>query len=256
MKLLPILKSMITNEKAYLNQYCFENGTKTIYFQEMIHVGSERLYSEINQSIKNFLEENKRGKVYLEGIHGQEKDGQQFNDKIMKIFGLKKPKNIDGMFFKELYKQLSYLAGLSAQHPENYLKDIPEKKIVKADMDYLQMLEHMENIPLPKKEIDVSFDQESWDKLKKLKFPGWLLKNFLRSMTIHKDSLRIGEKSPSQAAFQNLILHKRNIFLLNILEQTKDKKIFVTYGAAHTKEIKQELLKLGYTCSIVKKIEF
>lgn len=256
--MLGMLKSM-TGKKANLSQYVFKKEGQKIYFQEMVHVADKSVYEEVNQDIKLFLQNNPNGKVYLEGIHGDEMDGKILNDKFMAILGVKQPEGQYYLFLKELYQLMAYVGRLQAQAPENYLKDIPEEKLVKADMTFKNLYEELKNVeetPLEKRSV---FDPKSktYELFYSLRFPGFFLKHLLRAVAFKKREISL--MSPDLPALKEVgkvILHDRNKIILDFIKNSPDKEIFLTYGAAHLKEVKELLLNEGYSFELVKNVSF
>jgi hypothetical protein len=253
-----VIKSML-GKKAALTQYVFKKNDQEIYFQEMVHVADKKVYEQVNQEIKNFLNLHPEGKIYLEGIHGDEEDGKVLNDKLMSIIGVKQPEGAYYLFLKELYKTIAYVTRLQAQDNTNYLKNIPEDKWVKADMTFKELYEqikHSEETPIEKRS---EFDPKAstYDLLHKLWFPGFLFKHVLRAVALKKREISLF--SPDLPALKDVgkvILHDRNQIILNFIKNSSDKKIFLTYGAAHLKEVKELLIQEGYTFKTVKDIEY
>lgn len=253
-----VIKSML-GKKAELTQYVFKKNDQEIYFQEMVHVADKKVYSQVNQEIKQFLNTYPEGKIYLEGIHGPEEDGKLLNDKFMSIIGVKQPEGAYYLFLKELYKTIAYVTRLQAQDNSNYLKDIPEEKWVKADMTFKELYEeikHSEETPLEKRS-EFNPKASTYDLLYKLWFPGFLLKHILRAVALKKREISLF--SPDLPAFKDVgkvILHDRNKIILNFIKNSPDKKIFLTYGAAHLKEVKELLINEGYSFSTIKHIDY
>lgn len=256
MKILNFLKLAFSKKEALLNQLVFTKGQRTIVLQEMIHIGEEKMYQEINKDIHDFIQNNENAKVYLEGIYGEKEDIASLNTKMMGIFGIKQTKSMNTLFLKEIYKNIAQVTGLSLQSPDNYLKNIDEKLLVKADFTYAQMYEHIKDIEDAKNIEEFPITQKGWDFLTKAKVPGIIIKKFIKNALINKDEIKTPSKFTNFIKLQEVILHERNKFVIELLMKTRHKNIFMTYGAAHTKEIKEELVKKGFTCETRKKIAF
>lgn len=256
--ILPMLKSIL-GKKAYLSQYKFQKNDQVIYFQEMVHIAPSKVYEDVNKSIKTFLQTYPEGKIYLEGIHGDEKDSQALNDKLMKVVGVKQPEGKYYMFIKELYKSIALITDLQAQDDKNYLKDIPEEKKVKADMSFTELYDKIKNCEESEEAKRVEFNPES-EKVKELKqskLLSFLLRHLLCAILLKKRdaSLFNGEVGPFKEVGK-IILNDRNQVILNFIKTSQDKQIFLTYGAAHLKEVKELLIKDGYSFESVKEIVY
>lgn len=256
MKILNFFKPVFSKKDAFLNQLVFTKGHRTIVLQEMVHIGEERMYMEINKDIHEFIQNHEHAKIYLEGIYGEEPDIAALNRKMMGIFGIKQTQNTNTLFLKEIYKNVAQVANLSLQSPNNYLKDVDEKILVKADFTYAQMYEHIKDIEDAEHTGEFPITQKGWDLLTKAKIPGLIIKKFIKNAIINKDKMKPPSKFANFVKLQEVILHERNMFVLDMLMKTRHKNIFMTYGAAHTKEIQKELMKKGFSCEIRKSIVF
>lgn len=252
MKILKFIKLLLPSKQAYLNQYEFKNGDKSITLQEMIHVAPEDVYESINEEIKSFIKENPEGRIYLEGVYGAVEDCKKLNKKMSQIMNIEVSDVPDNLFIKQIYHIISRVTGWQLQAKENYLKDVAESCMVKADMTYAEMLSHLKHIkPGKGKKTELSVDEKTLDMVIKMRLPGMLLRKLLLSVAANPNKAaesEIGDIMP-------IILDKRNAKLLEIIVANGDKDIFVTYGAAHSFGLKKDLQDLGYTCELKKKVK-
>lgn len=251
-----MIKALISGQRAYLQQHLFEKDQRQIIIQEMVHIGSEKMYEDINASICEYLQTYPDAKVYLEGIYGNKADSEKLNIKMMGILGVRQSKDMNTLFLKSLYKGLAYVAGLSVQDNDNYLKNVPKASQVKADVTFGEMYEWIKDIPEATVKIDFSMEEAALELAKKLKFPGFMLRQILRATLLNKDGLDKQKGTLGMIQLQRVILQQRNEFLINKLLRARTKNVFVTYGAAHLKEVKQALIEKGFTHRVVKEIAF
>lgn len=258
MQVINFIKFLFFSQPAFLTQYTFTKKDKTVVLQEMVHVSHGDTYESINHDIKKFIEHKPDAKIYLEGVYGEKKDSIKFNNKLASLFGLELVQP-EVMFLKDIYQSVASITGWQMQGTHNYLKDIEESKLVKADITYSQMYEYIKNIEddHKKEKIKFSINPKLINFLKTIKLPGYAAKKIITNVVINTKA--DNQLSKSTGKFKELftvILNKRNEHLLHMIEKNSDKNIFVTYGAAHPKGIKNELQQLGYTCTTERKINF
>lgn len=256
MGLFSILKNMLNSKPVYMGQYLFTKGDRRITFQEMIHVAGEDLYKNINNDIKEFLNTYENGKIYLEGIHGDNKYLHLNNKKMMGIFGIKEPVDNTVLFLKKYYYNLAYITGLEVQQENNYLNNIANDKRVKADITHEELWGLIKDLPESKKKTDILLEnKKEIEKAKGSKLLCWITKKVLRSAALSRNSWGSFKKTEALQLFHKVILNERNKVLLDMLNTSSDKDIFVTYGAAHFEEIKENLISQGYHCKLIKNLD-
>lgn len=265
MRLYNFVKLMLSKEQAYLYQYEFKKLNQTVILQEMVHVSHENTYKSINNEIKDFLKNNKNALIYLEGVYGENDHCLKVNQRLMDLLNInvtsENASNTETFFLKEIYKAVAKVSGWQLQGSDNYLKDIENKYLVKADMTYEQMYQNLEPLAIEhkKEKTNVSINNDLINFLQKIKLPGIFAKKAI-NYTLLKTNKGINDKDyfkdPQFNQIKPIILDKRNFFLVDLITKNKDEKIFITYGAAHSVGIKQLLQEKGYTCEVKKKISF
>lgn len=242
---------LLTVKEAYLCQHQFQKDKKTIVFQEMMHIAPKEIYAEINHDILEFLK--KRGsRIYLEGIKGNEAEIQEFCTVLFRQVGFTLNTSKPASLLK-VYEFLGNVLNWSTQNKDNYLKGVNPKKIVRADITAKELIINFEKLPKAKKEVILDDKkivdlQETAKKILSLKISQWLLKQILKNNLTQKPDF-----SKKLVHLMHAILNKRNECLLNYLNNAKENYIFVTYGALHLNEIKETLIKEGYSHTILKK---
>lgn len=240
---------MIFEKEHMLKLHLFEHpkNNHAIYFQEMIHIGSIDFYKNVNQEIKSFIEKS-NGVVLIEGVKGKEEEIENLNILMFRKLGYQFEEVVPSL--KDVYKFFVTALHLEAQSDNIYLKDISEQHIVKADIEALKLIKILDTLEEKKtlKTItkkDVEDGKNNLNKLFKFGLLRILAKLFLKIMIKRKKSIR-------GSGLIKIILNDRNKVLLDFIENHKEKDQFITYGAAHFEEIKEELIKNGYQNKVVK----
>lgn len=265
MRLYNFFKLILSKEQAYLYQYEFKKLNQTVILQEMVHVSHENTYKSVNNEIKDFLKNNSNARIYLEGVYGEDEHCLKVNQKLMDLLNIdvknENTTNTQTLFLKEIYKAVAKVSGWQLQNNDNYLKDIENKYLVKADITYEQMYKNLSTLTIEHKEekTNVSINNDIINFLQKIKLPGFFAKKAI-NYTLLKTNKGVNDKDYfKDHAFNQIkpiILEKRNLFLVDLVVNNKDENIFITYGAAHSIGIKQLLQEKGYTCELKKKISF
>ena len=231
---------------------------KFVTLQAMMHIAPTEFYQHVNTNIKSFLYSNSKGRVFLEGVYNIDGDLES-KEQMQHILSGSLPLEKD-VELKDLYQALAKFLDWDVQSKENYLVDIPEDVLVKADIS------SQEFVKLYNAQKSGKSDQESGHQSKNL---GKILANFLdkegnkitqkdleelvqnkdnfnsrivkpiikkglktgiASAQSHQDILK--ELSIRDPILSSIIIDTRNNRLIDMIEQS-DTDVFVTYGAAH-----------------------
>lgn len=215
-----------------LTQYKLLNSKteQTIVLQEMSHIAMPSFYNQVNQDISFYKD---LGYIHLfEGLHiRNEKDLAKLNDLIG--------------FNLSLGKSIGTASGLSSQN--NHLKI--ENNDVRADTNSDVIIKEFQKRNINNNEIKIL---DSIERIENNEFNKWLVKSLLRTgLRIHKT---FGDKIIMLDGMKEIILDKRNDILIQHIRDNKS-HLFITYGAAHIKDIREYLLKNGFMNVDQKEIE-
>ena len=231
---------------------------KFVTLQAMMHIAPTEFYQHVNTNIKAFLYNNPEGRVFLEGVYNIEGDLES-KEQMQQILSGSLPLEND-VELKDLYQAFAKFLDWDMQSKENYLANIPEDVLMKADIS------SQEFVKLYNAQKSEKTDQDNDQKRKKF---AQILANFLdkednkitqkdlEEIVQNKDNfnshivkpiIKKGLKTAIASAQSNqdilkelsirdpilsaIIIDTRNNRLIDMIEQAET-DIFVTYGAAH-----------------------
>ena len=209
-------------------QYTISDGQKTVIFQEMSHIASQKFYDTIKENIKKY---KKQWYVYFfEWVKPGTKENM---DNFDKILGIK--------FDKDLYDNFSKLYNLTFQNQKEFL-NIQNNLDFNTDVNINWIIEQYKkkhiNLTQEKQKIPVNISKDIIEQLGKLNgkqlqimvfinraFLAFIIKNdltqdFIRNNFTNKDLFEI-------------ILEWRNKILTNEISKSKYNKIYITYWKMH-----------------------
>lgn len=214
---------------AFLPRYTITDGKKTVVFQTMAHIASDRFY----ESIKNQITEAKKKNfvLFFEGVRpGTPENIKKFNEAMWVVFD------------KSLYTNISKLYGLREQRNDEFLKLVNDRDTnVDISIDdiitkYEKRLKENGNQKKTAPPIDLSpLVNESLKNIwpRELVVFSYLnrgIMNFIMKNSTAQDA--IISASGQQDIFAT-ILQDRNEHLANTILESKDDNIFVIYGMLH-----------------------
>lgn len=215
------------------------NGDKTLVFQGMMHIGTERFYKQVVYDLEQALADGYV--LYYEGVQPNPKGDKWFSDTLA-----------GGGDLSANYTALSKLCGLKFQ--SDYFKlleadkrEHPERHVI-GDVDSWQMQQEYERLKRVDPEFAAKIDAEIAAKNAdtgtgpmsnpvsalnqltdgQLKLMGYFCRD-QASNVIRK------EGEPTQ--LKKVILNFRNRELVNQIVSDPNDKIYVTYGAEHLRGI-------------------
>ncbi|MFK7780458.1 MAG: hypothetical protein QM490_04985 [Candidatus Gracilibacteria bacterium] len=213
-------------------EYTITNGTKTVKFQAMSHIGTKKFYDNI---INNITEHKNNGGVYFyEGVKpGTEENLEKFNQAI----GIK--------FDEELYKNFSKLYGVVNQDNrafEGLVNDLDFN--IDLNMDeiialYEEKINNKEDptdvyknkLPLDANKIILETLASLNDKqLRILVYINQAILNFIIGNDTTQDFLT---NNFANTDLFDVILDERNIVLSDAIISSEYNNIYITYGLLH-----------------------
>ena len=105
---------------------------KFVTLQAMMHIAPTEFYQHVNTNIKAFLYNNPEGRVFLEGVYNIEGDLES-KEQMQQILSGSLPLEND-VELKDLYQAFAKFLDWDMQSKENYLANIPEDVLMKADI--------------------------------------------------------------------------------------------------------------------------
>jgi hypothetical protein len=233
------------------------DGKKTVVFQGMQHVGSERFYKSVVYDLEKALTEGYN--LYYEGVQPSPEQPELetwFNN--MASGG----KDLSGAYKQladtcGLHFQLDYFAVLEADaksHPERHRR---------ADVTYREMKDEYDRLAAADPSFAKDFEEETVGKansgsgdildtaMSALDTPSESQKKqmgFICRGLINMSSITKGVGGHAKG---RVILDFRNKRLAEMIDTTPDSKIYVTYGAAHLPGLIAELQKRNSAWKIV-----
>lgn len=215
------------NEKnpATMPEYTLSNGEKTVKFQAMMHIGSEKFYETVIQNLTNFKQE---GAVYF--FEWVKPGTQENHEKLSTALGID--------FDEDLYQNVAKLYGLTEQDTSKFLWKVNSKDY-NIDIWIDEIIEIYEKKPVQKKEKDevINVNEEVIEQLKNLNSRELALFAYINQAVLNHI---IGSESMRKQLewFQNkeifdVILEDRNKVLAKNVIESKEGKIFITYGLLH-----------------------
>ncbi|MDD2907950.1 MAG: hypothetical protein PHH98_04885 [Candidatus Gracilibacteria bacterium] len=225
----------LSNEiyKAKMPEYTISNGEKTVKFQAMVHIGSESFYNQVKENLKKYKEEG--GVYFFEGVKpGTQENMSAFNDAI----GIE--------FDTDLYENFSKLYGVTFQDTESFLGIVNDLDFnVDVDIDEIIRLYKEKNTieennkpyspPIDaNKEILNTLSNLNERELKILVY----LNQAILNLIIGSDSLQgtLSENFNNKNLF-DVILNGRNKVIVDEIQKSEYKKIYITYGLLHFKGV-------------------
>ncbi len=214
---------------AKMIEYTISNWNKLVVFQEMSHIWSQNFYNKIKNNLINY---KKQGFVYFfEWVRAWTKENMQ---KFNKAIGIK--------FNKDLYKNFSKLYGLTFQDNKIYL-GLVNNQDFNIDVWVDWIIKEYEKLGIKNKEqksnkevIDVSSEiiqtlsSLNDRELAILRFVNKAILGFL----IKSDKVQelISNNFANKKLFK-IILDGRNKVVSDEIENSKYKKIYITYWKLH-----------------------
>ncbi len=233
--------------------YTITNGVKTVQFQSMIHIGSQRYYDKVFDTMMWYL---KNGYIlYYEGVRWIEnKESSQKFDTIMKF-----------NFSHDLYDNMSKIYGLVMQDNSRYI-NAAGQNAMNADVDLSYVIKKYEE---KYGEIQVKKNGEGV-----VDISGLLAKRLKTLNDRQLSLLRIINKSMISFMLKNpytsnmivkwfgmedvidVILQERNKVIADTISNSKDTKIYIMYGKWHFEWVLALLQQKDSNWKIVWKRDF
>ncbi|MDD3793751.1 MAG: hypothetical protein PHI37_02980 [Candidatus Gracilibacteria bacterium] len=243
------ITSYLLNEvyKAKMPEYTISNGEKIVKFQAMVHIGSQNFYDNIENNIREFKKNG--GVLFFEGVKpGTEENMEKFNQAM----GIN--------FDEDLYKNFSKLYGVTFQDNNQFLGLENELDFnIDLSVDDIIKLYKEKNIENNKQKnygVPIDANKEILDTLsnlneKELKILVYLNQAIL-NMIIGSESTQgfLSDNFTNKELFE-VILDERNKILVNEIQKSEYKKIYITYGLLHFKGVLKELQKLDPKWEII-----
>jgi hypothetical protein len=219
-----------------LPQATLSNGSKTVVFQGMMHVGSESFYKSVVYDLEKALSEGYT--LFYEGVQPSPGEGDQwFRDYIT-----------GGGDLSDSYKMLGSVCGLQFQLDyfallATDMKARPERHVT-ADVSALDMKREFDRLV----KSDPAFAAQVRKKPAAAKAPaagGDTLDFFTRYARdgtpaqrnilgiLCRGVLNLTASQPGDGALAPVVLDFRNRHLVKQIVEHPSKKIYITYGAAH-----------------------
>lgn len=230
---------------AKMPTYTLSNGTKTVIFQTMSHIGTENFYSSVKENIKKAKQ--KWYVLYYEWVQpGKPENMEKFNQLLWVEFD------------DELYKNFSKLYWLVAQD-NNALLWLENNQDFNTDLSIDQVISIYES-KFPDKKISerwvVQISQEINDVLdtineKQLKILIYINQSIMNAI-IKNDWIR--EKILSFSWNSNIfdvILEDRNSYLVSKILNGWHDQIVVIYGLMHFSGVLQQLQEIDSNWKII-----
>lgn len=223
----------LSNEiyKAKMPEYTISNWEKTVKFQAMVHIGSESFYNQVKENLKKYKEE---GWVYFfEWVKPWTQENMSaFNDAIWIEFDT------------DLYENFSKLYWVTFQDTESFLWIVNDLDFnVDVDIDEIIRLYKEKNTieennkpyspPIDaNKEILNTLSNLNERELKILVY----LNQAILNLIIWSDSLQwtLSENFNNKNLF-DVILNWRNKVIVDEIQKSEYKKIYITYWLLHFK---------------------
>lgn len=208
--------------------YKLTKGDTEIIFQEMVHFGDSHYYNIVNMDIHYF---KSSGYVYMYEMIQVEND----NDKkeMIDFIGLE----------PEVFSNLAKITNLDSQHNHMFLVD---KESVNADITAKELVENFKAEKLEKNDVIKGSSITLNTALTKLNFNNDISISISRNLM--KLGLFINEKFDiTPEGFSKVIISNRNDKLIEYIDNSENKKIYVQYGKLHWKDFESKMLEKGYT---------
>lgn len=230
--------------------YHLTNWTKNIVFQWMIHIWDPKFYEKVESEISKYKEI--WYVYYFEWVRPSEIEWN--NEKFDKALWIE--------FTDDLYSNVSKIYWLVSQDNNKFLWLVNDKDY-NVDISLDDIIAEYEKIPKedkPEEKEAVKINDKiieelsslKWNELKLLiELNRWILNFMLKNDTI-LETLSSNFWNP--ALFQ-VILHKRNENLVDYINSSEDKNIYITYWLLHFKWV-FELLKESDQKWRITKIEY
>lgn len=224
---------------AVMNQIEISNGSQTLKFQEMAHMGSPSFYKTIVDDIKYNKE---RGYVlYFEWVKLSKDKIKE--DKFNSLMGIQ--------FSKSTYKELKTIYGLENQNNNDFL-GLVNNKDYQVDVTIEDVINKYEKvygtITIDKNAKPIDVWTTIWDFTKEFKPLLPVIRTYNRAIinfTIKNSLFRQNlVKLINKSNFFDVIINYRSESLAEEVVKRKDKKIFVIYGMEHFKSFFNHLNKI------------
>lgn len=236
---------------ATVPQVALNNGSKRVVFQGMQHIGSENFYKAVIYDVEKALSEGYV--VFYEGVQTPTPESKAFFDKLSHEL-------VGGSDLSGTYKSIGEVCGMKFQLDYFGLLEADKakhpKRHITADVDAMELKEEYERLmrenpafakahandfqPKPAtNENAVLQDAVEWLKsgTEAQKTLGGIACRGLFTLSQPAQDSPPGRMEP-------VILDFRNRSLAKQIMQSKEDKIFITYGAAHLQGLVAELRKL------------
>lgn len=240
---LPIyyLSYIATATPIAVPQVTLSNGSKTVIFQGMMHVGSEGFYKSVVYDLENAL--NQGFHLYYEGIKpGSPEANKWFNDLLA-----------GGKDLSGNYRNLATLCGLTFQldyfflllpdqklHPERHLVADIDIDTMKKEFDRLMSEDRSFASEMNKRERTHRNDDstETIEGFVKWQQSGTAQQKLVSGIVCRGIMTRVLKQSETNEDPMNrVILDFRNQQLADRIQNDKNAKIYITYGSRHIKGV-------------------
>ena len=239
---------------AGMPEFTVSNGEKTIVFQAMSHIGSEKFYTTIQ---KNITEKKQEWFVYFfEWVRPWSSENQAVFDQAM---GIK--------FDKNLYKNFSKLYGVVYQDNSLFLNRINNLDFnVDLSIDDIitlyngkneadkqsSLLENNEVIDANQQIIETLANLNPRE-LSILRYINKAILNIIVQSQSIQDTLM---KNFSNKALFDVILNERNTLIAKKIESSQYSNIYLTYGLLHFQWVFETLKQTDPQWKIISQREF
>lgn len=243
------ITSYLLNEvyKAKMPEYTISNWEKIVKFQAMVHIWSQNFYDNIENNIREF--KKNWWVLFFEWVKpGTEENMEKFNQAMWINFD------------EDLYKNFSKLYWVTFQDNNQFLWLENELDFnIDLSVDDIIKLYKEKNIENNKQKnywVPIDANKEILDTLsnlneKELKILVYLNQAIL-NMIIWSESTQwfLSDNFTNKELFE-VILDERNKILVNEIQKSEYKKIYITYWLLHFKWVLKELQKLDPKWEII-----
>lgn len=206
---------------AYMPKYTITDGTTTIVYQGMQHIGKSDYYLEVDKEVRQYREDGYT--ILREGVgsNGASKFSMRTCEMPKSdnfLDGIKQPSCIGGIMANDIYADISF---------EDLYRYF-EKEAEEQGLGYEESLDHKNS----KYEETITFLNDISND-RKNKFSYYAMKPYM----VHKSFITrlkggdIGTKNLKK--HDDLLMKERNRVLAKHLTEQNNKKLYVFYGAAH-----------------------
>ena len=233
---------------AKMPTYTITNGEKTVIFQAMSHIGSQKFYDRVRE---NIIQAKNEGFVYYyEWVRpGSQENEEKFNNALWVQFDA------------SLYDNMSRLYGLVAQ--DNYyflwLGNTPDKNVDVSLDEVIEKYESIKNDKNIQREYtqalpvsEVLFEQLNRLNERELTILRYVNKAMVNMIIKNSGFSDIMIQNFSNQELFAVILNKRDEVLAQEIITSEDQKIITTYGLLHFQWVLDILQKSDIKWQITK----